>query len=476
MNRVEMIFFNKECMCNLNFIRTMMVIVGCLVYAIGYYHRNSTSVLLIPMAQTLNVSESKLGVLSSTYFWSYAVIQPFVGSLSDLFDTSYIVSSSLILTSIGSLGCAFSRNYILTCFLRFLVGFGCGCLYVPICRTYAQWFSPRIFPYIQSTVVAFGGLGGLLAQGPLGKLKTKESWPIAFYIGSSISFFLSFFTFNFLKGTPPKEETNESDTKNERKMNFKDSMIQLFSNVKKCVTFRDFWFLSIWKFLTPSTYSNVSSTWGGSYLKNGLHFTQEKSANYISMTSFAWTVGAPFLSLVSNWTHTRKWCLFVCTLIATMSTFVFSFVIGVVENSVVNLNALILAMLFIFALNSGASLTIAAITYKEMLAKELVGTLMGCGNFFFMIGTSIEMDVTALVVAKYEKNSDDSIPLAAFRYGLWLLSGISCGISLVFILLLKDTYKKAIVDCKDEKKKKEDPNSIETPMIDDHENENHNEI
>ena len=167
----------------------MMIIVGCFVYAIGYYHRNSTSVLLGPMSESLNVTQSKLGILSSTYFWSYAIVQPFVGSLSDLLDTSYIVTSSLFVASIGSLGCAFSRDYYLTCFLRFLVGFGCGCLYVPVCRAYAQWFSPKVFPYVQSTVVACGGLGGLLAQGPLGKLKSQDSWPLAFYIGSAISFF-----------------------------------------------------------------------------------------------------------------------------------------------------------------------------------------------------------------------------------------------------------------------------------------------
>lgn len=192
------------------------------------------------------------------------------------------------------------------------------------------------------------------------------------------------------------------------------------------------------------------------------------------MTSFAWTVGAPFLALVSNWTHTRKWCLFVCTLIATASTLIFAFVVGVVNSSNINLNALILSLLFVFALNSGASLTIAAITFKEMLSKELVGTLMGCGNFFLMVGTSIEMDITSAVVAKYEQNSqyEEKVPLIAFRYGLWLLSAISCGISLIFILLLKDTYKKAIDETNDVKKNKDDTNSIEKPIIEDYDNEN----
>ena len=463
--------------------KVIMVLVGCFVYAIGYYHRNCTSVLLKPIADSLNVSESQLGVLSSTYFWSYAIIQPFVGSLSDLFDTSYIVSSSLALTFISSLGCAFSRNFYLTCFLRLLVGLGCGCLYVPVCRAYAQWFSPRVFPYIQSTVVACGGLGGLLAQAPLGKLNSSQKWPIAFYIGSSISFILSFFAFFFLKGSPKinqtklevnlnelNEELNpESNEPKFRKASFKESMVRLVSNVKKCISFKDFWLLAFWKFFTPSTYSNVSSTWGASYMKNGLGYSPEKAANYISMTSFAWTVGAPFLAVVSNWIHTRKWCLFVCTFIATLSTIFFTVIKEPISD------ALILAMLFIFALTSGASLTIAAITFKEMLSKELVGTLMGCGNLFLMVGTSIEMDITSAVVSLYEKRTEGKDLLNGYKYGLWLMSAISCGLSLFLIFFLKDTYKKAISEANDSNAPNGDQNSIQTPIIEAHSQENNDQ-
>jgi predicted MFS family arabinose efflux permease len=102
----------------------------------GYYDRNYVGVLMKSMTSSLNVSVAKCGVLASTYFWSYAFIQPFIGAIADLVDTSYIVSISLFLASIGSLICGLSRNFYLTCFSRFLVGIGCGCIYVPICRSF----------------------------------------------------------------------------------------------------------------------------------------------------------------------------------------------------------------------------------------------------------------------------------------------------------------------------------------------------
>lgn len=405
--------------------KAAIIITGCLVYAIGFYHRNCTGALLEHMADSLNVTKSKLGVLSSMYFWSYALEQPFVGSISDLINPKYIISGSLLLSSLASLMCGISRSYYLTCFARLLVGFGCGCMYVPVCRTIAQWFTVRQFAYAQSTVVAFGGLGGLLAQFPLAGV-TSSNWQIPFYIGSAISLILGVLSFFLMQGSP--HQVTESPS-------FKESMAKLVQNLKMSLTYRDFWLLAFWKFLTPATYQSVAATWGVSYLENGLGMTHKEAAYYISIVSVAWTAGAPFLAVISNWVHTRKWCLVVCTAVATASTTAFT-LIGTTPHIAVTIT-----LLFVFALTSGASLTISAVTFKEMLSKELVGTLMGCGNLV-MLGTSVQQDITSAVIARYE-NGDDSPPLVAYRYGLWLTSAVSCGISLVLTFFIRDTYKKA---------------------------------
>jgi hypothetical protein len=121
----------------------------------------------------------------------------------------------------------------------------------------------------------------------------------------------------------------------------------------------------------------------------------------------------------------------------------------------------LLSMLFLFALTSGASLTIAAITFKEMLSKEIVGTLMGCGNLV-MIGASIEQDVTAAVVAKYEDDAGN-VPLIAYRYGFWLLSAVSCGVSIGLVLVIKDTYLKAVEA--EEREKDAGVRSLDVQMV-----------
>ena len=383
------------------------------------------------MAESLGVPVSQLGILSSMYFWSYAVIQPFVGSISDLWDPKYMISFSLLLSALATLTCALSRNYYLTCLARLLVGLGCGCMYVPVCRTVAQWFTVRQFPYAQSTIVAFGGLGGLLAQGPLAK--AGSNWPIPFYIGAGISLVLSILAYFFMTGSP-------RDTS---KLGCSAAMTKLRSNLKASLGYRDFWLLAIWKFLTPATYQSVAATWGISYLEHGLKMEHDKASYYIMIVSIAWTAGAPFLAVVSNWVHTRKWCLVTCTVLATASTVAFAFIERMPHIAV------IIVLLFVFALTSGASLTIAAIMFKEMLSRELVGTLMGCGNLI-MFGTSVQQDITAAVVAKYEK--DGEIPLIAYRYGLWTLSAISCGVSLVLVLFVRDTYKQALAQEQNEQK------------------------
>jgi MFS family permease len=370
-------------------------------------------------------------------------VQPFVGSLSDLCNSKYIVSISLLATSIGAFLCGLSRSFPLTCVFRLLVGLGCGCLYVPICRTFAQWFTVRQFPYAQSTILAFGGLGGLLGQLPLAH--TRSNWPVAFYVGASVSFFLTFCALVVLQPSP--------DAGPSAARTCRATMGQLWANIKMSLGFRDFWCLALWKFLTPSTFQSVAATWGVAYLVNGLGYERPRAVYFVSATSIAWTVGAPVLAVASNWVRTRKWCLIVCTCVAAGTAAGFAAVARDPGWPAV------LAMLIVFALAGGASLTVAAITFKEMLSKELVGTLMGCGNLV-MIGTSVEQDITAAVVARYEDPDTGKVPLIAYRLGLWTLSAASIGLSLVLLLVIKDTFKKA-----EEEEKKEGPTAIEERLV-----------
>lgn len=406
--------------------RAAMIVVGCFVYATGYYHRNCAGMLQEQMAKALGTNIADMGILSTTYFWAYAIVQPFVGMLSDVIDTKYIVSINLFLTALGSIGCALSRKLVLTAFCRAVVGLGCGCLYVPVCRAIAQWFTPKIFPIAQSILISFGGLGAFLAQFPLGYIKESENWYLAFVVGSAISLVLSVFALLFLRGSPNQEIERPS---------FKQASSTLWVNIRQCLTFRDFWLLAMWKFLTASTYSSVSSTWGASYLEKGLGYSHPSAGQIISITSVTWSVGSPFLSILSNAVHNRKICLLIMTVVAAVSSLSFIFIN--------HTTGWILAVLIIFSLSTGASLTIAAIMFKEMLTKDIVGTLMGCGNLFLMVGTSIEQVITGEVL-KHFQDGMGKPTLNGFKYGLWTLSAVSCTCSIFFVIFIKDTFKKAM--------------------------------
>ena len=84
--------------------------------------------------------------------------------------------------------------------------------------------------------------------------------------------------------------------------------------------------------------------------------------------------------------------------------------------------------------------------FKEMYGKDLVGTMMGCGNFFMLLGSSIFPDTTAAILnhSAYYEQGTKMYPLWAFRYGLWLMAAIAEFVSLFFVFFAKDTYKKAM--------------------------------
>ena len=80
-------------------------VICALCYMLVHFHRYSPSVLADEMSKALGVPISQLGIFSSMYYWSYAVMQPFVGCFADVIEPGYILGVSGLCSALGSLVC-----------------------------------------------------------------------------------------------------------------------------------------------------------------------------------------------------------------------------------------------------------------------------------------------------------------------------------------------------------------------------------
>ena len=429
--------------------QVFVVIVGCLAYALVYFYRYAPSVLYEYLAEGLGVPEDRISIFGSMYFWTYAVMQPIGGVMSDLMSPRLLIALSTLTSSIGSAIIAASTNFQLSCFARLIIGIGCGPVFVPVNRMLANWFSPRAYGIVGSVIFSAGSAGGMLAQGPLLSLAELVQWRWTFVMASAFGVVLSFVGGFFMRDTPEeagfhKEVKMRDDFKSsvveDEDGRFAGHMRKLGANLRLVLGKRNFWFLAIWDFLSPSTFQNLSSMWAGPYLRDVVKLDSGIASYSLMMLPLSWVIGAPILVGLSDCLKTRKWMIVVCCAVglATCAGFIF-----VTEKTNY---VLVLCMLFVYALGSSAVLAVGNAMFKEMNSAA-VATSMGCANFFPFIATAILQTVSPLMLNLAEKEQPETgHSLRAYRLGLWVPTLIMLSGALLSSIFTTETYPKKVVD------------------------------
>ena len=114
-------------------------------YVLVYFHRLSPAVIAVDMQEFFNISGGVLGLLSSAYFYPYAVMQLPAGFLVDSWGPRKTVSFFLILAALGSIMMGLAPNMSLAFFGRMLIGIGVSTVFVSNFKLLAEWFAPRDF-------------------------------------------------------------------------------------------------------------------------------------------------------------------------------------------------------------------------------------------------------------------------------------------------------------------------------------------
>ncbi len=152
------------------------------VYFFVFFHRVSTSVIAADLMLAFDVQATALGVMSSMYFYLYAVEQPLVGYLADRWGPRRVVGCWSGIAAAGCLVFALAPDILWASVGRALIGFGVGGVYVPAMKAFSQWFRRTEFATLVGLLLASGNLGALVATAPLAMMTESWGWRTAFLV------------------------------------------------------------------------------------------------------------------------------------------------------------------------------------------------------------------------------------------------------------------------------------------------------
>ncbi|WP_333474178.1 MFS transporter [Paenibacillus gyeongsangnamensis] len=181
----------------------------CITWIVNYFDKVAINVASIPLAKEFGLNESQIGLILSSFFLSYAMMQPVGGWLSDRFGSRKVILISALFWSLFTVVSGWAWSFVSLLVVRFLFGIGEGSY--PSASTVAVAES---FPYKQrarakSVLTSATTLGSMLGSLVAASLISSFGWRNMFFVLGALGVVLCIILFFFLKPAGSDEKAAE---------------------------------------------------------------------------------------------------------------------------------------------------------------------------------------------------------------------------------------------------------------------------
>ncbi len=160
-------------------------------YAISYFYRNANAIIQSNLVDELGLGPADLGLLTSAYFFSFALFQLPLGILLDRYGPRRTEAALLLFAALGAW--IFSNAETSTGLVlgRLLIGLGVSSCLMAAFKAFVIWFQSERLPMINGLQMVAGGMGALGATTPLQNVLYIMGWRDVFSVLSIITVFAS---------------------------------------------------------------------------------------------------------------------------------------------------------------------------------------------------------------------------------------------------------------------------------------------
>ena len=137
-------------------------------YFFSFFFRVSASVVLPSEASRLGLSAGLTGLISSFYYYAYAVMQPFSGLLHDRFGPLRIVGLGMFITGIGQVVYVLCPTTTGLALWRLMTGLGLAPMFSGALVYQSTAFAREKYALYSGLTIAAGNLGAVVSVAPLG--------------------------------------------------------------------------------------------------------------------------------------------------------------------------------------------------------------------------------------------------------------------------------------------------------------------
>jgi sugar phosphate permease len=180
-----------------------------LPFALGYYlsylMRTVNAVISPDLTRELGLGAADLGLLTSTYFFAFALTQIPVGIALDRYGPRRVEATLLAITALGAALFAIGNSLPALAGARALIGMGVSACLMAGLKGFTLWFERDRLASMTGYVMSFGALGAVTASAPLEAALPVLGWRGAFWTVAALAAAVAALIFFAM---PEKEDTH----------------------------------------------------------------------------------------------------------------------------------------------------------------------------------------------------------------------------------------------------------------------------
>lgn len=401
-----------------------------LPFALGHYLssllRAVNAVLAPGLVASLALTPGQLGLLTSAFFFAFALVQLPVGIALDRFGPRKVQPALLIVAALGAWLFAHGASFAQLVVARAIIGFGLGGCFMSAVKSVSTWISPARLPSVHGYLIAVGGLGAASATLPVRLALHYTDWRGLFVVFAALIACVAALIWLLSPRAPHHPG--------------KAATVQSLVEVYRDPVFRKTIALVL---LPHAVFFGVQGLWIGRWLADVAHYGDAVVAYLLYLGMASVIFGAIAVGMVTEWAGRRG----IAPLdVAAAGVALFVLVqLAIVLNYAPGMR--LLSVLFTLA---GTITGIEYAIVAQSLPRALTGRAATCLNLLIFVGAFLVQAGFGWVVGLWQPDPDGRFPVQAYQVAFGVLALLQLPGVLHYYWRRRPVECLLNVDCEDE--------------------------
>ena len=256
-------------------------------YYLSYLYRTVNAIISPDLVRELALGPADLGLLTSSYFLTFALFQLPLGILLDRYGPRRVNAGLLLLAGTGAALFGMSQSLPGLIVARALIGLGVsGCLMSSI-KVFTLWFPLNRLATLNGWLLSCGGLGALSATVPAEALLRVTDWHSVFLVLAALTFAAAGAIFLIV----PERDTPRAP----------QTLIESLRSLPPILRNANFWKLGLLAIAGQGVFMSLQSLWIAPWLKDVVGLGRADIGSHLLMVALGMIVGATLWGVVADW-------------------------------------------------------------------------------------------------------------------------------------------------------------------------------